>query len=104
MFWVPQSGRLGLGISIFSYNGQVTLGVGTDAGLIPDPDHIIEAFYEEFESLLELVRQAEIYNEAPVAEEANAETAVHCHATTKAGTPCKNKPLEGSNYCRVHSQ
>ncbi|MBK8432863.1 MAG: wax ester/triacylglycerol synthase family O-acyltransferase [Chloroflexi bacterium] len=97
MFWVPQSGRLGLGISIFSYNGQVTLGVGTDAGLIPDPDHIIEAFYEEFESLLELVRQAEVYEEVPA-------TADHCHATTKAGTPCKNKPLAGSTYCRVHSQ
>ena len=38
MFWVPQSGRLGLGISILSYDGQVRMGVATDAGLVPDPD------------------------------------------------------------------
>ena len=113
MFWVPQSGRLGLGISIFSYNGRVTIGVGTDAGLVPDPDHIIEAFYEEFESLLELVRQAEVYEQKE--EETAVETVVataaepppapaHCQATTKTGTPCKNKPLATSPYCRLHQQ
>ena len=37
-FWVPQSGRVGLGISIFSYAGHVRLGVASDAGLIPDPE------------------------------------------------------------------
>ncbi|HLZ95925.1 MAG TPA: wax ester/triacylglycerol synthase family O-acyltransferase, partial [Candidatus Dormibacteraeota bacterium] len=37
MFWVPQSGRLGLGISIISYAGGVMLGVATDARLVPDP-------------------------------------------------------------------
>ena len=48
MFWVPQSGRLGLGVSILSYAGQVRLGVATDVGLIPDPDAIINAFQAEF--------------------------------------------------------
>jgi hypothetical protein len=47
MFWVPQSGRLGLGVSIFSYNGQVMLGVATDVGLVPDPGAIIDAFHQE---------------------------------------------------------
>src|SRR5437667_387271 len=32
MFWVPQSGHLGLGISILSYAGGVMLGVATDEG------------------------------------------------------------------------
>lgn len=59
MFWVPQSGRLGLGISILSYAGKVYLGVATDAGLVPDPDTIIEGFYQEVEALLELTAQAE---------------------------------------------
>jgi WS/DGAT/MGAT family acyltransferase len=54
-FWVPQSGRLGLGISVLSYAGQVTLGVATDVGLVPDPDRIVEAFLEEFELLGRLV-------------------------------------------------
>lgn len=26
----------------------------------------------------------------------------HCAATTKAGKPCKNYAIEGSDYCRVH--
>ncbi len=51
MFWVPQSGRLGLGISILSYAGGVMLGVATDEGLVPDPERIIEGFEKEFKSL-----------------------------------------------------
>jgi WS/DGAT/MGAT family acyltransferase len=47
MFWVPQSAKLGLGVSIISYAGQVRLGVATDSGLVPDPESIIEAFQEE---------------------------------------------------------
>ncbi|NJN54276.1 MAG: DUF1298 domain-containing protein, partial [Anaerolineae bacterium] len=64
MFWVPQSGRVGLGISIISYAGKVQLGVATDAGLVPDPDKIIEGFYEEFADLLALAVEAEAISEA----------------------------------------
>jgi WS/DGAT/MGAT family acyltransferase len=55
MFWVPQSGRLGIGISILSYAGQIMLGIATDAGLIPDPDSIVNNFYMEYDELLKLV-------------------------------------------------
>src|SRR5690348_7012022 len=51
MFWVPQSGHLGLGISILSYAGGVMLGVATDEGLIADPDKIVDAFSQEFRAL-----------------------------------------------------
>ena len=51
MFWVPQSGRLGIGISIISYAGGVMLGVATDARLVPDPERIVEAFKVEFEAM-----------------------------------------------------
>ncbi|HEV2476021.1 MAG TPA: WSD1 family O-acyltransferase, partial [Candidatus Dormibacteraeota bacterium] len=51
MFWVPQSGRLGLGISILSYAGGVMLGVATDEGLVADPEKIVDAFEKEFRSL-----------------------------------------------------
>jgi hypothetical protein len=37
MFWVPQAARLGLGISILSYAGTVTMGVLADAACVPDP-------------------------------------------------------------------
>ena len=50
-FWVPQSGRLGLGISIISYAGHVRLGLASDAGLVPDPEVIVQGFHEEFEAL-----------------------------------------------------
>ncbi|MCK5377578.1 MAG: wax ester/triacylglycerol synthase family O-acyltransferase, partial [Acidobacteria bacterium] len=52
MFWVPQSAKLGLGVSILSYAGQVRLGVATDAGLVPDPETIIEAFQEEMQTMM----------------------------------------------------
>jgi len=55
MFWVPQSGRVGLGISILSYAGKVFMGVVTDKGLVPDPAVIIDAFYEEYEALMALL-------------------------------------------------
>ena len=51
MFWVPQSGHLGLGISILSYAGRVMLGVASDQGLVPDPERIVDAFKLEFEAL-----------------------------------------------------
>ncbi len=50
-FWVPQAGRLGLGVSIFSYAGAVRMGVVTDAGLVPDPERLIESFHSELEAL-----------------------------------------------------
>ncbi len=51
MFWVPQAGRLGMGISILSYAGKVYLGIMTDAGLVPDPDQIIDYYYDEYDLL-----------------------------------------------------
>ena len=67
MFWVPQSGRMGLGTSILSYNDKVYLGVVTDVGLVPDPERIIEGFHQEYEALMELVRLAQTL-ETPPAE------------------------------------
>lgn len=44
MFWVPQSGRLGLGVSILSYNGQVRVGIAADTNLVPDPEALTSGF------------------------------------------------------------
>jgi len=54
MFWVPQNGQIGLGISILSYNGQVFFGLITDSRLVSDPRNIIDRFKPEFEKLLYL--------------------------------------------------
>jgi diacylglycerol O-acyltransferase / wax synthase len=51
MFWVPQSGDIGLGVSILSYGGGVQFGVMTDTALCPDPQKIIDEFEPEFAKL-----------------------------------------------------
>ena len=55
--WVPASGEIGLGVSIFSYHGGVTIGLQVDAGLVPDPQTIIDAFSEELAVLSTLRRR-----------------------------------------------
>ena len=52
MFWVPQSGDIGMGVSILSYDGQVQFGLVTDQEFVPDPDRIVVRFASEFEKLL----------------------------------------------------
>jgi diacylglycerol O-acyltransferase / wax synthase len=54
MFWVPQSGDIGMGLSILTYAGRVQFGLITDQGLCPDPEAIIANFAPEFEKLLML--------------------------------------------------
>ncbi len=157
VFWVPQSGSIGMGLSIYSYGGEVTIGVITDEGLVPDPDGIVQGFVDEFQELLELARLPEDeaakarreqararaleVQEIPISQEeseeataalaqdllrqleelkqtaAAAEAAAQptpaqpsstepqrerCQALTKAGRPCRNWPLPGSHYCRMH--
>ena len=55
MFWVPQNGGIGLGISILSYNEQVFFGLISDRKLVPDPEAVIRRFQPEFEKFLYLV-------------------------------------------------
>ncbi|MEP6703090.1 MAG: wax ester/triacylglycerol synthase family O-acyltransferase [Betaproteobacteria bacterium] len=52
MFWVPQSGDIGMGVSILSYNGGVQFGLVTDKSFVADPQRIVERFAPEFERLL----------------------------------------------------
>jgi len=52
MFWVPQTGSIGLGLSIISYNGRVHFGVVGDSKRVRDPDAIVQRFASEFEKLL----------------------------------------------------
>lgn len=54
MFWVPQTGSIGIGFSILSYNGRVHFGLIADARLVPDPHAAIRHFVPEFEKLLYL--------------------------------------------------
>lgn len=51
LFWVPQTGSVGLGVSILSYGGGVQFGVISDTQLCPDPQNIIKGFEPEFAKL-----------------------------------------------------
>ncbi|WP_375503505.1 wax ester/triacylglycerol synthase family O-acyltransferase [uncultured Jatrophihabitans sp.] len=49
--WPPQSGSLGVGVSIISYAGSVVLGVMSDDRALPDPDGLLTDLCTELEAL-----------------------------------------------------
>jgi diacylglycerol O-acyltransferase len=55
MFWVPQAGNCGLGVSLLSYNGTVTIGITTDATLLPKPEQLTSNFEEELQKFARFV-------------------------------------------------
>ncbi|MCD6666112.1 MAG: WSD1 family O-acyltransferase, partial [Hydrogenophaga sp.] len=54
MFWVPQTGTVGVGISILSYGGGVQFGMIADRTLCADPQAVIDGFEPELTQLLAL--------------------------------------------------
>ena len=50
--WGPTSGDLGLGVGIFSYAGELTVGFCVDQGLIPDVEVLRADFVDELSLLL----------------------------------------------------
>lgn len=55
LFWVPQSGSIGTGVSMLTYRGRVQFGVTSDRALIADPARLVEQLAVEFERLVFLV-------------------------------------------------
>jgi WS/DGAT/MGAT family acyltransferase len=53
--WVPQTGRIGVGLSILSYNNQVAVGINVDLKVIPDPDVMLALFDEELAAFFALL-------------------------------------------------
>jgi len=54
MFWVPQTGEVGVGLSIFSYDGSVQFGLISDKQLIRDPGAVTDSFVVAFNELRDL--------------------------------------------------
>ncbi len=54
LVWAPTSGHIGMSVSIFSYRGEVTIGLMVDAMLVPDPDQIVTRLEHELQLLSEL--------------------------------------------------
>ena len=51
LVWVPQSGHLGVGLSILSYAGTVQFGLIADAGMVHAPERVVRYFEESFQEL-----------------------------------------------------
>jgi WS/DGAT/MGAT family acyltransferase len=51
MFWVPQTGDIGLGVSVLSYAGSVQFGLIADAARCPDPQALVARFAPQFAML-----------------------------------------------------
>lgn len=58
LVWAPTSGHIGMSVSLFSYRGEVTVGLMVDAALIPDPDQVITQLERELHALGRLKRVA----------------------------------------------
>jgi WS/DGAT/MGAT family acyltransferase len=116
MFWVPRIGGLGLGISIISYNGNVSLGIATDTGLVHDPKAILNNFEKEYRMLLGMYRAGQIEKDPLIINDRFQDTAtitkeetkggtiqaIRCKAITRAGAQCHNRAATDSLYCTLH--
>jgi len=51
LFWVPQAGDIGTGVSMLSYRGGMQFGVMADRELVPDPAALVAEICREFERL-----------------------------------------------------
>ena len=54
MFWVPQAGSIGVGVSMLTYNGEVQFGVMSDRALIAQPRGVAQRMRSELEDLVRL--------------------------------------------------
>jgi diacylglycerol O-acyltransferase len=50
--WVPTAADQSIGLCIFSYNGEVNIGIATDAGIIGDPGHLADCIQSGFAGLV----------------------------------------------------
>lgn len=51
LVWAPVAGEIALSFSVISYAGALTLGVASDAQVLPDPEHLVASFVAELDSM-----------------------------------------------------
>ena len=54
--WVPQAGKLGVGLAFISYAGQIQLALFVDKDQVPNPDRLMALTYAAFDELEEATR------------------------------------------------
>ena len=58
MLWVPTSGSIGVGLSIVTYAGRLSLGVAVDPNVVPDGEQLLDALRTEMAELVALAPPA----------------------------------------------
>ncbi len=92
IFWVPEAARLGLGVSIFSYAGEVQVGVVADVRVAPHPEALVAALDEEMRGLVGDVPQTDARSSAQEPMGARGETDTTRPPRTKT-SDAKARPL-----------
>lgn len=59
LVWAPTAGSVGMSVSIFSYDGSITIGLLVHAALVPDPQTIVERVGREVTAMARLTPSAE---------------------------------------------
>ncbi|HYM45227.1 MAG TPA: wax ester/triacylglycerol synthase family O-acyltransferase [Solirubrobacteraceae bacterium] len=54
LVWAPTSGRVGMSVSVFSYHGEVTVGLMVDSAHVQDPETIVVQIERELRALAKL--------------------------------------------------
>lgn len=55
LVWAPTAGSVGMSVSIFSYHGEVTVGLLVHAHVVPDPQSILDRLQRELAAMARLV-------------------------------------------------
>lgn len=104
VFWVPQAGSVGLGVSILSYAGRVTVGVAADRNVMPDPAQLTAQVEADLADLAATVLGDALVmtEEAIDSERAQAlVTEVQQEYVRRYGAPDAT-PVDGSEFARPY--
>ena len=51
LVWAPTAGSVGMSVSIFSYDGRITVGLLVHADVVPDPETIVDGLQRELAAI-----------------------------------------------------
>ncbi len=100
MGMAPITDGLGLIITVFSYNGLISISPMACPQLMPDLDQFTRYLWEsanELETAVAAKTAVKRKEAKPTASDVQ-----QCQATTKAGSQCRNHSQNGYQYCHLH--
>jgi WS/DGAT/MGAT family acyltransferase len=80
VFWPPQAGGIGIGVSFFTYAGALSIGISADRNVLPNPQRVLDVMREE----LELLRGREHSTHGHALPEFEPAAGVHGQSMDKA--------------------